>query len=229
MDYNAGIPLLRKAVELAPADAQNHDELGWCLLDSGKPREALAYLKKAVELAQKWPHPRFKLAQALEQTGDKQGAKEQLRIATALEKRPQSALALGIELLKKGNHDAAIPAFKQAIEQQPNNAVAHYNVAMCYILRSKGWQTMGFNLAAVNQSDITEAITHLQKAIGIANSFAFARGNLGWCLFLKGRLDDALAELERAAKLAPTTPWIRDRLEFVKKAKAAHSPGPGKP
>jgi serine/threonine protein kinase/Tfp pilus assembly protein PilF len=229
MDYNTGIPLLRKAVKLAPADAQNHDELGWCLLEGGKPREALPYLKKAVELAQKWPHPRIMLAQALKQTGDEQGAKEQLRIAVALDKRPQSALAIGSELLNKGDYDAAIPALKQAVEQQPNNAIAQYNIALCYILRSKGWETRGFNLAAVNQSDITEAITHLQKAISIANTFSLARGNLGWCLFLKGRLDDALAELERAAKIAPTSGWIRDRLEFVKKAKAAHSAGPGNP
>jgi Flp pilus assembly protein TadD len=228
-DYNTGILLLRKAVELAPGDAQNHDELGWCLLDSGKPEAALPSLKKAVELAKEWPHPRFLLARALRETGDEQDAREQLRIAASLGRPQESPLARATALLNKRDYDAAIAAFKEVIEQEPNNAVAHNNLAVCYVYRGKGAWTNRLELAGVNQADVTEAITHLQKAVAIADANTVAHANLGWCLFLKGRFDDAIAELEKARKLDPNTPWIKDRLEFVQKAKDARDAGPGGP
>jgi serine/threonine protein kinase/tetratricopeptide (TPR) repeat protein len=222
-DYATGLPLLRKAVELAADDAQNHEELGWCLLENGKPQEALPHLSKAVELSRDWPHARELLARALRETGDERGAREQRRIAATLGGPRATVVARADQAMHRGDYDSAITAYKEVIDVEPNNAIACNNLAVCYLLRGKAFVATPAERAAVKQADVTEAITWLQKAVRIASTYAYAHANLGWCLFLKGRFEDAVTELELAHKLDPKTPWIKDRLEFLKKEAAAHA------
>lgn len=55
----------RKALELAPAQAYTNDTLGWLLLQTGKPTEALGFLREATTRAAQDPEMRYHLAVAL--------------------------------------------------------------------------------------------------------------------------------------------------------------------
>ena len=67
----------QKAVELAPQISDMQDTLGYVLMKSGKPDEALAPLQRAVTMAQ-GPSPVLHLAEALALTGRKDEARSML-------------------------------------------------------------------------------------------------------------------------------------------------------
>jgi tetratricopeptide (TPR) repeat protein len=214
-DYDAGFPLLRKACELEPHQTQNHAELGWCLVEAGQYENAIPSLKRAIEL------------------GDHSAFVQSLLARAQGNEPPAAAFQRGTELLAKRDYDSAIAAFKEVLAKEPQNPLAHNDIAVCHIHRGKGWVGASIwkspDMSQVNQADITQAVEHLQKAIAIADSYAYAHANLGWCLFLKSRLDEAVTELERAHQLDQNTLWIKQQLEIVKQARADHKAETDKP
>lgn len=65
-DFSDAIPLCRKAVELAPSDAQAHVLLGYLLNSSGERTEGIAEWKRALQLDPHLPglHERLKQVEA---------------------------------------------------------------------------------------------------------------------------------------------------------------------
>ena len=78
----------------------------------------------------------------------------------------------------------------QALAASPRFIIAHY--AKAQLLR---WQ-----------SRCVEAIPEYETVIALDRNFAFAYGNLGWCKFLTGSIEEAIPAHEQAIRLNPRPP-----------------------
>ncbi|MBV8800862.1 MAG: tetratricopeptide repeat protein [Alphaproteobacteria bacterium] len=80
----------------------------------------------------------------------------------------------------------------QALAASPQNASVHY--VRGQILRIQG--------------RCPEAIPEFERAIAADRNFAAAYGNLGWCKFLTGSVDDMIPLAEQAIRLSPRDPFV---------------------
>lgn len=125
--------------------------------------------------------------QLLRESGGSKGFTEAYQVlTTALEKKPESTelrydramLAEKLDRLEAMEED-----IRTVIKIKPDHAHA-YN-ALGYTLAERGIR-------------LDEAYQLIQKALSIAPGDAFIQDSLGWVQFKLGRLEDALATLERA-------------------------------
>jgi TolB-like protein/Tfp pilus assembly protein PilF len=80
----------------------------------------------------------------------------------------------------------------QVLASSPDNALAHYVKGQ--VLRI--------------QHRCPEAIVEFDKAISGDRNFAAAYGNLGWCKFVTGAIEEVIPLEERAIRLSPVSPFI---------------------
>jgi len=87
----------------------------------------------------------------------------------------------------KGDLDAAIDSYKQALKIKPDYADAYYNMGI--VLRAKG--------------DLDAAIDSYKQALKIKPDYADAYYNMGYALKDKGELDAAINSYKQALKIKP--------------------------
>jgi tetratricopeptide (TPR) repeat protein len=94
---------------------------------------------------------------------------------------------LGVELAERGEMDAAIDQYRQALEIRPDYPEAHNN--------------LGIALAALGQID--EAISHYRKALEQKPDSMEIHTNLGIVLEQRGQMDEAVSHYRRALEIRP--------------------------
>ena len=101
--------------------------------------------------------------------------------------------------------DAAIASYKKAIESDPKNAMAHYNLGLA--LRGKG--------------QLDAAIACYNKAIELDPRFADAHHGLGHALHDKGQFGPAIASFKKAIELNPNAAHLRTDMATAQRQAAA--------
>ena len=240
----AAVAIYREAVRRRPEDPQSHVTLGIALAEQGHIGEAIAEYRRALQLGQAETGARlylravqlghatgihFYLAATLGRDGRVDDAIAEYREAIRLQ--PDSVHAwssLGV-LLCEVKHDAgaAAEAFRQAIQLDPENAPAHYNLANA--LEAKGQDDeaiaeyreairldpgdarMRSNLgvALARRGELDGAIAEYRLAIRLNPRYALPRVNLGLALVRRGELDEAIVECREAVRLRPNNAGIR--------------------
>jgi predicted O-linked N-acetylglucosamine transferase (SPINDLY family) len=100
---------------------------------------------------------------------------------------PRLLLVYATAALRHGDRERGIALLGTAVELQPDNAVAHYQLGV-----------------ALDEARRTgEALSSYERAIGAKPDFAEAHNNRGVALKALGRPDEALASFERAIRLRP--------------------------
>ncbi len=181
-------PVLRRAVELSPNDAQAHNNWANALLAVGRLESAVVAYRRAVELKPDYVEAHYNLGNALYQRGEL-GAAE-VSFHRALEINPDHAEAqnnLGNVLRDKGQLDAAEARYRRAIALKPDFSEAHNN--------------LGSTLLDLGQLDAAQA--SIQFALKIKPSYADAHNNLGNLLKNQGDLAAAEASYRRALEIDP--------------------------
>lgn len=111
----------------------------------------------------------------------------------------------GTSLLRNGQYPQALAELLRAVEFDPDNYLAHNNLALAYLVREK------FDLAE----------QHLRKALALQPKFTEARNNLGRVLIDKHLYDEAIKELTVATQDLvyenPEKPFINLGLAHFKK------------
>jgi serine/threonine-protein kinase len=120
----------------------------------------------------------------------------------------------------------AIPCYRKAIELDPKDAHAHYNLGLAMQVTGKVdeaiecWKKVTaidpkytaahFNLAIAfsGKGKVDEAIPCYQKAIALDPKIAIAHYNLGLALSEKGKLDEAIACWKTVIALRPKEPGV---------------------
>jgi serine/threonine-protein kinase len=174
-----------------------HLSLGVALANQGKPAEAEAQIRIALEIQQKltdkepnFPHSRLMLA--------------------------KGHRALGRLLAQQGKLTAAETEYRAALKNYQRLAEAHLDSPGYRRLLADGHNALGNALRGKGQLD--EAMEEYREAIRIQNDYAQAHCNLGQVLLHKGRLTEALRYYRRGHELGsrnprwshPSAQWVRD-------------------
>jgi tetratricopeptide (TPR) repeat protein len=168
--------------------AITENNLGTALQEDGRPSDALAHYRRALELDPHYSPALNNLGTALRAAGR---ADEALRVyERALATSGDVASVhfnMGNALMAQGDAGGAAAHFRQAIAAAPRFAEAYNN--------------LGQALAAMGQG--ADAIAAFRQAVAIDDRSALAHANLGNALASSGVLSEAAAELRRAIAIAP--------------------------
>jgi FkbM family methyltransferase len=178
----------RKAIEIDPADAEGHFNLGNALKTLGRLAGAIEEYSKTVALQDDFIDAYINQGLALKTLGQLDAAIQSYEKALRVD--PESADLhnnLGNALKDNDRTAEAITHYHKAIEIDPDYAQAHYNLG----------------LALEEQNEIADAITAYRQALSLKPDFVEAHSNLGTVLLRSGELSEALAEVQTALALKP--------------------------
>jgi serine/threonine-protein kinase len=186
--------VLRRAVQLYPADFSAHIVLGWLLEAKGKQvpaavfEERVGHLRAAVAARPQSALAHYNLGAALKAKGDVSGAI--ISYKKALDLDPKYAPAhtnLGGALGEQKDMGEALSHLKKALDLDPQYAPAHNNLGV--VLQAQG--------------DLKGASVCYTKALTLEPNYALAHYNLGDVLFHQGEVKRAIACLKKALELDP--------------------------
>jgi len=155
-----------------------------------------------------------------------------LEINSALPvKISQVYLLLGIAYSSTGKNKEAIGAYKSALEKEPENEIARYNLGALYdkegqfedaerefrtLIKTNPGCADAYNylgyLYAEKGINLDEAVILIKKALSIEPDNGYFVDSLGWAYFKKGLYDEALLNLKKASLLTQNDPVIFDHL-----------------
>lgn len=183
------LPVLQRAAELIPGDAEAQNNLGVALVDCGKPQEAEASFRRALEINPDYAGAHNSLGAILKVTGHLDDAVSSLRRALQIDPAfAQAHCNLGTALQELGQLDAAVASYHRALEINPNDADAYNNLGT----------------ALKNLGRLEDAVASYRRALAIKPDYAEVHSNL---LFIHNYLADQsgsrlLAEARRFGALA---------------------------
>lgn len=175
--------LLRRRVDLDPADARAQELLGVVLFQRGDSEGGLQRVRLALELDPDHPEAWNSLGLMRHLSGDPAGALEAFGQAAA--RRPEYGEAwmnAGFALQAQGRHEEAINRFERAA------ATGYANPQVSFF-----WAN---SLAKLERHD--EAIARYREALKANPAFGDAWNNLGNSYLALGRYDEAIDALSRA-------------------------------
>ncbi len=213
--YEEAIVPLEKAKALQPKAADIRLALGGVYFGLDKYSEAKKEFEEAVALDPRNAEGYVGLTKVYRRTGDKDKYTEQLEIikriiakraetlAEALEreneveKKPNLALSeeyndKAIKLIEAGEYLKATDEGKKAIEYNPHNASAYYNIGLA--LRRLGMYH--------------KALAFYKKAISIDPTFVNPYVNIGYIYKGIGKEEEAIAIWQKAISIDPNIPEI---------------------
>lgn len=190
--FELAAELLKHAVQLAPRDARTRAQLGWTLIETCDPREAVAQMEEAARLD---PGPAaeraFDLGAAWAEAGEHATAASHFRRALELQPRMRGAWShLARALAAAGQFAEAIPAFERATAVRPNDAAL--------------WTAFG--RACAGAGDDAKALQSFRVALRIDPTQAVLHFAVGARCERLGRFADAVAAYSEAARLTPRNP-----------------------
>ncbi len=224
-NYPAAEPLLRKVTEVDPANYVAWFELGFVANELGKVDDSIAAYRKSVAAKPDVFESNLNLGLQLAKT-NQADAEQFLRAATTLkptsheaEGRARAWLSLG-HLLERNKPDDALAAYRQAAVLQPKDPEPHVSAGALLEKQNKpadAEQEYQEALALDPNSDaltglvnlythgrrFPEAADYLRKFVAAHPKDAAGHIQLGRVLAAEGKNDEAIAELEAGAKLAP--------------------------
>ena len=182
---------LTLAAQCAPHNPRIEYLLGHALLGAGRPRDAVAHLREAIDRHVDVPLAGYDLAVALEESGDLPGAARALR---GVKPPPNTGAAVWLQLGKRAAAvnapDLAEGFFRRAIALAPKLAVAHHLLAIDLLMLGR----------------YGEAADEFTTALRYQPHNADALAMLAYCEQHLGRDPEAREHAEAALRLAPQQP-----------------------
>ena len=161
-------------------DYEINKELGECYLFMGDLDKAEDYYRKAVDASNGQASPYLGLAAIAIQRGNLENALTLYSKAASLEASDKSLTGVGLVKMELGAHEEAFRCFAQALDYNPENAVA-----LNCIVRE------GYHL-----SRLEEVVSYLRACLDVAPDKEAVRVTLAGCLMSLGRNDEARSHLE---------------------------------
>ncbi|MFT7430540.1 MAG: tetratricopeptide (TPR) repeat protein [Colwellia sp.] len=176
----------QKAIQLAPHDAEAHNNLGNALKELDRLDDAELSLRQAIALKLGYAEAHNNLSVILKELGRLDEAEVNIRQAITLKSDYAEAHNnLGITLKEQGKLDASEVSFRQAISLKSDNPAAHNN--------------LGTTLRLMGRLD--EAEVSLRQAIMLKPDFAPAMLNLSTVLNYMNNLDAAIHSYKKVLKI----------------------------
>lgn len=186
--YEEGMRLIRRSLEIQPAQPQGHMFLGNALKDLKRPSEALPCYDRAIALKPDLAAAYYNRGNAHADLQRHDDALADYERAIALRPDYVQAHFNRANVLKELKHyTEAVASYDHAIALKPDFVEAYYN--------------RGAALSSLMRLDA--ALADCERAIALKPDFAEAHYNRGNALHELGRLDEALASYDRAVALRP--------------------------
>ncbi len=195
------LDLARKRIEADDKDIMAHNLMGEIYLTGKQYAKAQRAFETAITIKPEWQLPHNNLARTYLMQGKKDEAVANLM--TALENNPQNAAAymtLGHLFLNDGQEDKAMSIYEQALAAMPNLWTAANNLA--YLLSRDGG----------GKADLDRAYSMAKTAVKLQPERPEVIDTLGWVHYLRGEIDLAITELEKAMERAPESAVINYHL-----------------
>ena len=226
--YDEAIGVLKKAIQSAPLDPQNYDDLGDILGSAAvqRPNDAIAAYRRATELA---PHNgHYRLALALSLRGQRR-VDEAIEVwEEAIERDPNDFSPwnnLSAFLAEEGRGKEAISVRRELVKLHPRERVGHRQLTRALHIRGQFdeadkahqfWieqipgDPLGYVVYAAfleDQGQRDRAIEMLQTAIHVDSRYGEAYYLLGELLEKEGRIDEAIGVYQRGIEVSPHYTW----------------------
>ena len=136
----AGIPFMKRAIELDPNFATAYASLGMSYSNLREPTLALQYATKAYQLRDRvTERERLRIsADYYAATGELEKEKQTYELWIANYPGEQDSYSnLGVDYLLAGTYDKALTQFQQALRLEPNNVLNHANLGITYIFLNR--------------------------------------------------------------------------------------------
>lgn len=175
-----------------------HTDLSEFWFQLGQPNEAEAHLRQAITLAPDDPEPCSRLAGHLIRTRRLGEARDLCR--RLIELAPNDAgnrVNLGTLLLQLGQADAGIAELRRALELDPAQPQALYNLARVRLATSR---------------ELPQAL-ELSRRLVETQPSAEGYDLLAWAFYANGKTNEARTAAAQAVKLAPNNAVYRQRLQ----------------
>jgi tetratricopeptide (TPR) repeat protein/serine/threonine protein kinase len=198
-ELDEAISNLRSIIELSPKFTNAYILLGKALKDKGDLDGAVKAWQKAVEL----DPDNSKVRRNLDLILVEQGNGLETIIEYWQDKEQDNATAfinLGTVFQKQGNYKEAIAAYRKAIELNPMDASAYYNLGSVFLIEGKNEE---------------EVAVLCRKVIELDPSHVGAHVNLGIVLGYLGKLEEAIVYYRKALKLDPDNKTAKLNLELA--------------
>lgn len=230
----ATIALLRRLAELKPQSPEPHAQLGRVLVAEGRWDEAVAPFRTARVLSGNALAPSMQLARALLRSGSGAEAGKLLGdMVAAHPQDPDVQVLLGNHaLLYARDGDAAVAAFRKALETDPNenrlralievqNRLGRLDDSIATVEAWRAERTASVRVEAmlgelyIGTGRHEQAVAVYEGLIERAPDTAAYRNNLAWLLQDQGRLEAARQQVDVALELAPEDPNVLDTAGMV--------------
>lgn len=147
----------------------------------------------------------------------------------------------GVRLAMQGNIDRAARRFRRALDSDPNDAAAHYNLALALDMSGKHAEakshyeraaeldptsvdaSINLGITLLDSEDIESAIKELEKAVALNSKDFLAQYNLG-CAYMKTeQYRKAVPRFIEASKIDPKNPETRFNLAIASRESGCHN------
>jgi tetratricopeptide (TPR) repeat protein len=234
-EFERGLKFLEEMRMSYPNDGRVLVAIGSLKENSGRPAEAIEYYEKALNLDPKTKDAQAGMASALVRSGRSQEALPYCRRAIELD--ASSAVIyniMGRALSEVGKPDESLAAFRKALELRPDMISVYRN--MIAVLKKKGdlqgavdvymkliavrpdystWLALG--RAQFDIGRLEDAQRSCREAIRLDAKQAAAYVGLAFIFEKQGRKSEAVAELEKALAVEPSSAEAKETYERLKK------------
>jgi tetratricopeptide (TPR) repeat protein len=218
---------LRTAATIEPDHADLQFNLGLVMLRSGRAKEAVPHLQKAIQLDPAAEAPRLQLAIALKDLNQTQNSAKvyqdvrETEQANLLKNQFTTEGAKANQLLAAGQAAQAAEVYRQMLKIQPRDAHTYYNLSLALDLEERfaeerqaletaikldpklAQARSKLGLLDMSQGHPADAIQNFKKAIEIDPQLTEAQVNLATIYDGKGEVKEAEALLRRAIESDP--------------------------
>jgi tetratricopeptide (TPR) repeat protein len=230
---------LRTAAAVEPDHADLQFNLGLVILRSGRAKEAVPHLQKAIQLDPAAEGPRLQLAIALKELNETQKSAKvyqdvrETEHSNLLKNQFTTEGAKANQLLAAGHAAQAAEAYRQMLQIQPRDAHTYYNLSLALDMDGKfpaerqaletaikldptlaqAWSKLG--VLDMSQGRPDDAIQNFKKAIEIDPQLTEAQLNLATIYDAKGQVKEAETLLRRAIESEPQNAQAHFNLGLV--------------
>jgi tetratricopeptide (TPR) repeat protein len=234
-DAPAAIAAYQKAIELRPAFWEAYSNLGLIRHEQGDLAQAAAEYQEAKRIAPGEPSVRNNLGNTYCDQGKFDAAIEELReLYRQHPEWQQGHACMASAYMAKGNFDAAVTELQLAVQQNPTGSTEHRILGQALLLANRPEDALRELRIAVSlnpdsdlahhllgtvlfqQQELPAAEKEFREALRIKAS-ADNHYSLAACLMSMDRYEEALSELDLAARLDPQRTLYRARREELLK------------
>ena len=231
-EYPKAIAQLTKVLSVRPAELRVRDYLGLMYEEVKEYDKAIEAYQANLKVQPTYTDGHLHLGFLYYRL--KQSAEAIPHLIEVVKQNPKQSdahLLLGLTYLQSEQYALASQAFEEGIRYNPANPDLHFNLGTVYdklnrfddvvramesALKLDPKHADTLNYLGYSYADrgikIPEAVELTQRAVSLKPDNGYYVDSLAWALFKMGRLDDAKAEITRAATLVKDDPVIYEHL-----------------